>query len=206
MSHYPSPIYLASTSPRRKALLEQLGIPFQLFQLRESAGRQRDVDETPLPGEEPTAYAQRIATAKVAAAWTRMVKRKWPVYPVLAADTAVALDGAIFGKPSGLEEAIRVLQTLSGKTHEVYTAVAVSWQDRIETAISASRVTFRNLVGEEIARYIATGEPYDKAGGYAIQGKAASFIARLDGSYTGVMGLPLYETAQLLSAIGWRAL
>jgi septum formation protein len=206
MSHLPSPIYLASSSPRRKALLEQLGVPYEPLHLRESAGRARDVDETVLAGEGAREYVSRIAINKVRVGYNRMVTRGWTVYPILAADTAVTLGGAIFGKPGGIEEAVSFLQTLSGKTHEVYTAVALEWEGRVHQALSVSRVTFRSLAAEEIGSYIATGEPYDKAGGYAIQGRAASFIERLEGSYTGVMGLPLFETAQLLGSIGWRAL
>jgi septum formation protein len=206
MSQFLSPIYLASASPRRAALLKQLGIPFQLLRLREAAGRDGDVDERVLPGEKPRDYAARVANAKVSAAWTRSRQRRWPDYPVVAADTTVSLGDEIYGKPSGTEEAVAFLQALSGQTHQVHTAVCLQWREESRSVVSVSDVTFKALTDGEIAAYVATGEPHDKAGGYGIQGKAAAFISRLNGSYTGVVGLPLFETAELLASIGWRVL
>jgi septum formation protein len=206
MSHLPTPIYLASASPRRQELLRQLGVRFELFKMREAPGRTRDVDEATRPGEDAATYVERVAQSKASVAGNRMLKREWPAYPVLAADTTVVLGDSILGKPDGIEEAVQFLTALSGKTHLVYTAVAVHWQDRTQTLVSESRVTLRTLAQEELAAYIATGEPFDKAGGYAIQGVAAAFITRIEGSYSGVMGLPLYETAQMLADIGWRVI
>jgi septum formation protein len=206
MSQLPGPIYLASASPRRAELLRQLGVRFELFKMREAPGRARDVDEATQPGEDAAAYVERVARSKASVAGNRMLKREWPVYPVLAADTAVVLGDTIFGKPDGIEEAVKFLTALSGKTHLVYTAIAVHWQDQTQTFVSESKVTFRTLAQEELAAYIATGEPFDKAGGYGIQGLAAAFIKRLEGSYSGVMGLPLYETAQTLAHIGWHVI
>jgi septum formation protein len=198
----PPKVYLASRSPRRHELLRQLGIAFQEFRLREAAGRERDVDETPREGERPAEYMQRIARTKAAVAWHRMGQRRMPPLPMLGADTEVVLDGAVFGKPSDAADAVRMLTLLAGRTHEVLSAVAVRSESGIAVALSSSAVTFRALAPEEIARYVATGEPFDKAGGYAIQGRAAAFVARLEGSYSGVMGLPLFETADLLARAG----
>ncbi|HZI82822.1 MAG TPA: Maf family protein, partial [Casimicrobiaceae bacterium] len=126
--------------------------------------------------------------------------------PVLAADTEVVLDGAVLGKPKDAADAVAMLSALSGRTHEVLTAVAVRWEAQLAQAVSSSRVTFRAMPKDEIERYIATGEPFDKAGAYAIQGKAAVFVQHLEGSYSGVMGLPLFETAQILARIGYQVL
>ena len=196
-------IYLASRSPRRRELLKQIGVAFQLFQLREEPGRDPDVDETPGKDESPTAYVVRIARTKAEVAAHYMQRRalsqRWPV---LAADTTVVCDGRIIGKPATNDEAAGMLKTLSGKQHEVVTAIALAFADRVETAVSESRVWFRELSPDEIRRYVAIGESLDKAGGYAVQGRAAAFITRIDGSYSGVMGLPLAETANLLTKAG----
>jgi septum formation protein len=196
-------IYLASRSPRRRELLKQIGVAFQLFQLREEAGRDPDVDETPGKNETPATYVQRIARMKAEVASHYMQRRalsqRWPV---LAADTTVVCDGRIIGKPASSDDAARLLEDLSGKQHEVVTAVALAFGDRVETAVSESKVWFRDLAQDEIRRYVATGESLDKAGGYAIQGRAAAFITRIEGSYSGVMGLPLSETAGLLAKAG----
>jgi septum formation protein len=184
-------VYLASASPRRRELLQQIGVPFRLV------GTQ--VDETPLPGEAPAAYVSRLAAAKADAGW---LSRSAANTPVLAADTAVALDGAILGKPRDKEDAERMLLQLSGRTHEVLTAVAVRSAAGNEIKVSRSLVTFRTVAAAEAGAYWNTGEPHDKAGAYAIQGYAAIFIAELRGSYSGVMGLPLFETAELLKAAG----
>ncbi|HET8609658.1 MAG TPA: Maf family protein [Burkholderiales bacterium] len=193
-------VYLASRSPRRRELLKQIGISFEILLLREDLRRGVDVDETPLANEAPRDYVQRIARAKAANATLQTGRRMLPSYPVLTADTTVALDGRIFGKPADADEAAHMLQALSGRQHQVLTAVAVAGGDDVRTALSESTVEFRELTGDEIRRYIATREPLDKAGAYAIQGRGALFVRNLNGSYSGVMGLPLFETAELLRA------
>jgi septum formation protein len=191
-------VYLASRSPRRRELLKQIGIAFELLLLREDLRRDVDVDETPSPGEFPVDYVIRVARAKAEAGWIRIASRRLQLYPVLAADTAVVLDGGIIGKPADARGAQQLLQRLSGQTHQVMTAVAVAREARIETALSISAVEFRELADGEIQRYVASGEPLDKAGAYAIQGRAAVFVRAISGSYSGIMGLPLFETAELL--------
>jgi len=199
----PEPLlYLASRSPRRTELLRQLGIPFETLLLREASGRDRDVREGALDGEPPAHYVERMARTKAGVGWQRMFNRMLPAHPVLGADTEVVLGNSVFGKPRDAADAADMLKRLAGRTHEVLTAVALRWQDQTEVEISVSKVTMRKLADDEIARYVATGEPVDKAGGYAIQGRAAAFITRLDGSYSGVMGLPLAETAALLAGAG----
>jgi septum formation protein len=198
----PDPIYLASRSPRRHELLAQLGIPFDEIKLRSAPGRHRDVVEEALDGEPALHYVERIARSKANTGWKRMQERALPPRPVLGADTEVVLDEAIFGKPQGVEAARAMLARLSGRVHDVASAVALRWQDDVEVAICVSQVTFRKLDAGEIERYLETGEPFDKAGAYAIQGRAAAFVVRLEGSYSGVMGLPLAETAGLLARIG----
>lgn len=195
-------IYLASRSPRRQELLTQLGIPSEEIRLREAPGRHRDVVEEALDGEPALHYVERIARTKANAGWKRMQERALPPRPVLGADTEVVLDEAIFGKPGDVDAARAMLARLSGRVHDVMCAVALRWNDDIEVAVSVSQVTFRKLTAGEIERYIETGEPFDKAGAYAIQGRAAAFVTRLEGSYSGVMGLPLAETAALLARIG----
>ena len=199
-------IYLASRSPRRQDLLRQLGVEFDEFQLREAPGRRRDVVEKPRAGESPLDYVKRIARAKAVVGRDRMQRRALPPRPVLGADTEVVLDGEIFGKPSDAADAIRMLERLSGRAHQVLTAIAICWEAQIVRAVSSSKVTFRTLSRQEIERYVASGEPFDKAGAYAVQGRAAAFIRRLEGSYSGVMGLPLYETADTLARIGFPVL
>ena len=204
MSDNPPPksIYLASKSPRRAELLRQIGVDFTELRLREAPGRERDVVEGPRPGEAARDYVTRIARTKAMVAWHRMGQRSLPPLPVLAADTEVVLDGAIFGKPADAADAARMLAALSGRTHEVMTALFVKWGQEIHGAVAASRVTFGTLDPAQIERYCATGEPLDKAGAYAIQGRGAALVARIEGSYSGVVGLPLYETAEALAQIG----
>ena len=185
-------IYLASGSPRRRELLQQIGVSFRVISA--------DLDETALQGESPLAYVSRLAQAKAAVGWER--SRNLGGVPVLAADTAVVLDGKILGKPKGSDDAMAMLLELSGRAHEVLTAVALRTAAGIETQISRSTVTFRPIDRGEARAYWETGEPSDKAGAYAIQGYAAIFISDLKGSYSGVMGLPLFETAALLQAAG----
>ena len=191
-------IYLASRSPRRRDLLKQIGVPFELLLLREDLRRGADVDETPLPEESPGVYVLRVAGAKANMAVRQIALRGLPQKPALAADTTVVFDGAILGKPEDAEHAARILRALSGREHQVLTAVAVALRDRVETQISVSSVWFRELSDADIRRYCATGEPLDKAGAYGIQGRAGAFVTRIAGSYSGIMGLPLAETAELL--------
>lgn len=187
----PGRIVLASASPRRGELLRQAGIACDV--------RPVDLDESVLPGESPERYVLRLAEAKARAAWTR--RPDGADDPVLAADTTVVLDGRVYGKPADESEARAMLGRLSGRTHEVHTAIAVVHSGGAATRLCTSRVTMRAIAPEELEWYCATGEPYDKAGGYAIQGRAAVFVSRLDGSYSGVMGLPLCETWELLRSV-----
>jgi septum formation protein len=194
-------VYLASRSPRRRELLSQIGVRFQLLLFRARPGEPPDVDETAHEGEPPDAYVVRLARAKAEAGWRRMLQRNLPPGPVLAADTTVAVDGRIYGKPASRAEAAAMLRAFSGRTHEVLTAVAVKHDDWLESVLSRSDVRFKTLSEDEVAAYVASGECDDKAGAYAIQGRAARFVPELRGSYSGVMGLPLYETAQLLDRL-----
>ncbi|HET9700072.1 MAG TPA: Maf family protein [Burkholderiales bacterium] len=199
-------IYLASRSPRRRELLKQIGVNFELLLLRESPGRGTDVDETPLPGEAPHDFVLRVTRLKAETAWMRFNERRLPRVlqrlPLLAADTAVVLGREILSKPSGAEHAVQMLRGLSGRTHQVLTAVAVIYDDQMELRLSESHVTFAPMSDAAIRHYVASGEPLDKAGAYAIQGRAAAFVSRIEGSFSGVMGLPLYETAELLRRFG----
>lgn len=194
-------IYLASASPRRRELLKQIGVRYEVLLLRAHPSR-TDVDETPHAGENPQDYVLRLALAKAETGNMACRARRLPAYPVLAADTTVTLDGAIIGKPADRAEAEATLARLAGRRHEVLTAVAMAFDDQVEVMLSASSVEFAPLDASAIRRYVACGESHDKAGGYAIQGRAAAFVARLEGSYSGVMGLPLCETSQLLQKFG----
>ena len=191
-------IYLASQSPRRRELLKQIGINYEMLLLREDPHRGADIDETPLTAEVPEVYVQRICKKKARAGWGSLRYRSLPSFPVLAADTTVTVDGMIFGKPENSKQAASMLRQLSGREHRVLSAVAIAMNEHIEVAISISTVRFTALSEERIHRYLLTREYLDKAGGYAIQGQAGAFIEHLSGSYSGVMGLPLYETVQLL--------
>ena len=195
-------IYLASRSPRRRELLAQIGVRFQLLMFRDQPETDPELDETPLADELPRTYVERLARAKAQAGWRRLEQRDLPRAAVLAADTTVAIDGRILGKPADRREAAGMLAALSGHRHEVLTAVALKHAAQMECVVSVSEVEFKPLSAEEIRRYAATGECDDKAGGYAIQGRAAQFVSELRGSFSGVMGLPLYETAQLLERMG----
>ena len=195
-------LYLASRSPRRTELLRQVGLAFETLLLREGFGRDRDVIEEALDAEPPGHYVERMARTKAQVAWQRMQNRKLTPRPVLGADTEVALGHAIFGKPRDAQDAADMLARLAGRTHEVLTAVALRFEEHTDVEVSVSRVTLRKLRADEIERYVATGEPMDKAGAYAIQGRAAAFVTRIEGSYSGVMGLPLAETAALLARAG----
>jgi septum formation protein len=184
-------LYLASASPRRSELLRQIGVPFEV--------RPADIKEEPLPGEPADAYVLRLAEAKADAVWSSV---KAEERAVLAADTAVVVDGAVLGKPRDTAEAEAMLSLLSGRVHAVLTAVSLRHGADQTTLLSASEVRFRPTTAAERLAYCETGEPFDKAGGYGIQGHAAVFIEELRGSYSGVVGLPLYETATLLARAG----
>ena len=199
-------IYLASRSPRRRELLKQIGINFEVLILRSFPAVRADVDETPRPGESPGDYVTRIATNKAKTGWTRALERRLPRLPVLGADTTVTVDGEIIGKPANTGDAAKILRKLSGRQHEVFSVVAVALNDHVMTKLSCSRVRFADLSDALIQDYVDSGEPMDKAGAYGVQGKAATFIAEIDGSYSGIMGLPLFETAQLLKQIGFPIL
>src|SRR5258706_1181751 len=199
----PAVVYLASRSPRRRELLLQMGVRFEPLQFREGQRQDEDTDEAVRPGEQPDDYVRRVTRLKAEAAWKRVVMRRGlQRKPVLAADTTVALAGEILGKPADRADADRILRTLSGTQHRVLTAIALAFEERLELAVSQSLVTLAFLDDARIASYVQSGEPFDKAGAYAIQGRAGAFVSRLEGSYTGVMGLPLYETGELLRKFG----
>jgi len=200
MRHYKKKIYLASKSPRRRELLRQIGIDFELLLVSPNHIENPDIlNEDIHPGESPRDYVKRMAREKVNFAWNLMDRRKLLYRPILSADTIVVLDDKIFGKPANNAEAVEMMQALSGKTHHVFTSVALKTSDNIYEAFQESEVTFAELSEETIKAYCHTLEPYDKAGGYGIQGLAAEFIIRISGSYSGIMGLPLYETTQLIN-------
>jgi len=196
----PPWIYLASQSPRRSQLLQQLDIAHEL--LLPGSDEDAEALEAVLPGEAPVDYVQRVTGLKLGAAVQRHARRGLPPAAILCADTTVALGDAILGKPQDSDDAARMLAELSGQMHQVFTAVALAWADRRWAALSVSQVQFAQLTPEQIAAYVASGEPMGKAGAYGIQGRAAAFIAHIEGSYTGIMGLPLFETAQLLRSAG----
>lgn len=196
-------IYLASRSPRRRELLTQIGVRFELLMFRGIPREDPDVDEAVLPQESPEDYVNRVTLAKAEAGMRRIRERHLIPHPVLAADTTVEIDGSVIGKPEHEADAVAILQRLSGRTHRVLTAVAIADSVRMESLLSISEVRFRTLEHEEIRRYVASGEPLDKAGAYGIQGRAAVFVEEIRGSYTGIMGLPLYETALLLRRFGY---
>lgn len=195
-------IYLASKSPRRLELLQQMGVACKMILLREDGGRMRDIDEEPLSTENPFVYVERMAKMKADIGVLRAKQRALPPMPLLGADTTVVFNGTILGKPKNAEDAARMLKMLSGTTHEVLTAVAVTNGNRMLHDTSVTRVRFRDITESEMKNYIASGEPMGKAGSYAIQGAGAVFVERIEGSYSGVMGLPIYETAILLSRFG----
>lgn len=188
-------LFLASASPRRRQLLAQIGVfPEQL--------PAPDIDETPLLNEDPGQYVLRLAQAKAHAGWQRLAVAQHPESVVLAADTTVVLEGCILGKPADAAEARAMLEKLSGRQHGVLTAVAVATEQGVNALVASTRVTFLPLEAETLTRYIASGEPFDKAGGYGIQGFAAAFVSEIRGSYSGVVGLPLAESATLLQQAG----
>jgi septum formation protein len=189
-----SKIYLASASPRRQALLRQLGVPFDVVV--------PVVVEKRGPAEGAAEYARRLAAEKAHQAARQVATDGLKSQPILAADTCVVVGGKIFGKPQDRTDAEAMLRRLSGREHTVLTAVTLLHGDKEHSALNVSQVTLRRLTDEEIRRYWETGEPADKAGAYAIQGRAAAFVSRIEGSYSGIVGLPLYEVAQLLAKIG----
>jgi septum formation protein len=191
-------IYLASQSPRRRELLKQIGVNFEMLLMRSDPRRNIEVNETPLAAEDPERYVRRVCQAKAETGFGILKSRNLPQFPVLAADTTVTLEGKIFGKPGTSEQAAAMLRELSGREHQVLSAVAIAMGDHVEIALSTSTVRFVTLSEERIRRYLLSREHTDKAGGYAIQGYAGAFVEHLSGSYSGVMGLPLFETVQLL--------
>ena len=197
-------LYLASRSPRRRELLHQIGIDFDTVVFRDGLRADSETDETPLPGETPIAYVERVARAKAMHGLKIVVERRLPMRPVLSADTTLEFEGDIIGKPVDIADAAAILRRLSGRTHRVLTGVAVDHQGRTEYLLSTSEGRFRHIDDEEIRHYVMSGEPMDKAGAYGIQGRAGMFVEHLSGSYTGVMGLPVCETGELLKRLGFR--
>lgn len=198
-------IYLASRSPRRRELLTQIGIAFDTVLFRDGERADPETDETPLPGEPALTYVERVARAKAEHGGRIIGWRKLPPRPVLSADTTLEFDGEIIGKPLDAADATAILRRLSGRTHRVLTGVAVNHLGSTEFMLSSSEVRFRELSDEEIRHYVLSGEPMDKAGAYGIQGRAGVFVEYLSGSYTGVMGLPVCETGELLKRLGFSS-
>ncbi|MEN9550125.1 MAG: Maf-like protein YhdE [Pseudomonadota bacterium] len=192
-------VYLASQSPRRRQLLEQIGVRYEL--LLPTPDEDAEALEIALPGEAPLSYVKRVTQLKLEAAMLRLKTRNLPKGPVLCADTTVALGREILGKPDNAQDALRILKKLSGNTHRVLTAVAIGEGKRRVSSVSISSVTFASMTSAEMKAYVASGEPMGKAGAYGVQGLAAAHIAVIKGSYTGIMGLPLFETADLLKQI-----
>lgn len=197
---FPS-IYLASQSPRRAQLLKQIGVDFTILSVP-SDDFGDIIDETPYPLEKPFEYVCRMAKTKAQVAYNYLLSQKQTIKPVLTADTTVALNDQILGKPQNLSQAIEMITLLSGKTHQVLTSVAISHKGEIKQLTNVSQVTFSELSPKDIQSYCQTSEPYDKAGGYGIQGHAACFISHINGSFSSIMGLPLFETSCLLRSLG----
>jgi septum formation protein len=199
MSAFPF-VYLASQSPRRQALLDQIGVAYKV--LLPTDAEAAEALEAVLPQESALRYVKRVTRLKVLAALEQIQLQSLEAAPVLCADTTVVVDGHILGKPANESEATQMLSLLSGKTHQVLTAVAIGHNQDIHLAMSRSRVKFASMTAADIHDYVASQEPMGKAGAYAIQGRASAFISHTSGSYSGIMGLPLYETTQLLKHIG----
>ena len=197
-------LYLASRSPRRRELLTQMGVAFDTLIFRTGLRCDPQVDESTLAGEGAEPYVERVARAKAEHGLNLLAERRLPLRPILAADTTLEFAGEIIGKPIDEADAAAILRRLSGNTHRVLTGVAVSFEGRTEYVRSISEVRFRQIEDEEIRHYVRSGEPMDKAGAYGIQGRAGLFVEHLAGSYTGVMGLPVCETGELLKCFGWR--
>ncbi|WP_263078229.1 Maf family nucleotide pyrophosphatase [Endozoicomonas sp. Mp262] len=187
-------IYLASQSPRRQTLLNQIGVEFHPICC--------EIDERPRPGEQSGDYVLRMAVEKAERGWKKIEQEQLPHHPVLAADTSIRLDNSILGKPESPEHALNMLTRLSGRKHQVLTSVAVILADRLETSVSITQVHMAALSDQQMQDYVATGEPMDKAGSYAIQGLGAVLVESIVGSYSGVMGLPLHNTSELLRGFG----
>ena len=196
-------IYLASRSPRRRELLTQIGVRFDLLLFRGDPREDSEVSEDCLPGESPDAYVARVARAKAAFGANLLRRRPLVPHPVLAADTTLDVDGEIIAKPRDAADAADILTRLSGRSHRVLTAIAMARGERLEHRVSVSEVRFRSLAADEIRRYVQTGDPMDKAGAYGIQGRAAIFVESISGSHSGIVGLPLCETALLLREFGY---
>lgn len=199
-------IYLASQSPRRRELLQQIGIAFEVLELKDEPGSHGVVSEVPQEAEAAPVYVVRVAREKADSGWSAVLWRQLPKRLILAADTTVTIDGKILGKPADCAEAMDMLRMLSGRTHEVLTAVAVRFEDSINEVLHRSEVRFAELSEATMQAYCGTPEPYDKAGGYGIQGNAAKFIEHISGSHSGIMGLPLFETTRLLQQAGIKIL
>ena len=199
MSAFPF-VYLASQSPRRQALLDQIGVAYKV--LLPSDPEAAEALEAVLPQESALRYVKRVTRLKVQAAMRQIHQQSLPFAPVLCADTTVVVDGQILGKPANARQAAEMLRLLSGKAHQVLTAVAIGHNQDIQLALSRSRVKFAPMTAADIQDYVASEEPMGKAGAYAIQGRASAFISHVSGSYSGIMGLPLYETTLLLKQIG----
>jgi septum formation protein len=201
-------VYLASQSPRRRQLLEQLGVRYELLLADDS--EDAEALEVVLPGEAPRTYVQRVTLLKLDAALSRMKRRGLPLAPVLCSDTTVALGKTILGKPDDAKHAAQILNQLSGHTHRVLTSVAMGTLTKTGAlrkqvqGLSVSQVRFAPLTRIQIQNYVASGEPMGKAGAYAVQGRAAAYIEHISGSYSGIMGLPMFETAQLLREFGFK--
>lgn len=196
-------IYLASNSPRRRELLKQIHVPFEPLLFRGPGRDDHDIAEHVLPGEDALTYVRRVALAKAEGGIKRVKWRDLPPRLLLAADTTLEVEGEIIGKPDNGEHAVAILRELSGRTHQVLTALVVTDGTRFVERLSTSQVRFRRLGDDEIRHYVATGEAADKAGAYGIQGRAAIFVEEIRGSYTGIMGLPLFETASALQEFGY---
>ena len=198
MTYPANQIYLASRSPRRRQLLKQIGVNFEM--------RPVSIDETMEKGEAPADYVCRMAQAKAELGWIRLIQRGLPLRPLLAADTVVVLRGKIIGKPDNLAHGRKMLSTLSGQTHKVLTAVVVVAKNKIQKSLSTTTIRFRDISQSEITSYLSGTEAHDRAGSYAMQGRAAVFIMKISGSYSGALGLPIFETAQLLEKFNIKLL
>lgn len=198
MSH-PSFVYLASQSPRRQALLQQIGVAFEV--VLPSDMQAAEALESVLPNESALKYVKRVSHLKLRSAMLQLTTQSRPLAPVLCADTTVVIDQQILGKPVDAQHAYDMLSRLSGKTHHVLTAVVIGHNGRLQQALSKSSVQFASMTAHDIQAYVDSGEPMGKAGAYAIQGRVSAFISKISGSYSGIMGLPLYETSQLLKSI-----
>lgn len=201
MPDMPGFVYLASQSLRRRQLLAQIGVQFEL--LLPGADEDAEALEAERSGERPVDYVRRVTLAKLDAACARLAHRGLPPAPVLCSDTTVALGRRLLGKPISAEHAAETLRSLSGQTHRVLTAVALAWGGKQALKVSVSRVHFTSLSDDQIRRYVDSGEPFGKAGAYGIQSSAAAWVSHIEGSYSGIMGLPLFETSELLRQAGW---